>query len=69
MSGSLGDDYPKQQARLRVLRAVAADLPIQSAWFYIAQLDSLLQRAEAAAISGDIVQMIAVYNEMKEFES
>ncbi len=45
MSGSLGDDYPKQQARLREARAVAADLPIQSAWFYIAQIDSLLKRA------------------------
>ena len=69
MSESIGEDYPKQQARLRKLRAEAATLPIQSAWFYLRQLDDLMSRAEKVAISGDVVQMIGIHQEMKEFES
>lgn len=66
---SVGEDYPKQQARLRKLRVEAAKLPVHSVFFYLMELDSLLHRAEAAAISGDIVEVLRAYNEMREFES
>lgn len=69
MTTSLGDEYPKQQARLRNLRAEVVKLPIQSAFFYLSELDRLLSRADVAAISGDLVQIVEVYKEMTEFNA
>jgi len=66
---SVGEDYPKQQARLRKLREDVARLPVHSVFFYLMALDSALHNAEEAAISGDIVEMLRAYNEMREFES
>lgn len=64
---TLGDDYPRQQARMRILRDQGLALgPV--GFFYAAQADDILRRADEAAISGDLTAMIGVYQEMKEFK-
>ncbi len=35
--------------------------------FYVMMAEDLLRRADKAAIEGDIVQILQVYQEMKEF--
>jgi len=69
MTTSLGDEYPKQQARLRELRAEVVKMPVNSMFLYLSELDSVLNRADVAAISGDVVQMLGVYKEMTEFNA
>lgn len=66
-SSSVGDDYPRQQERIR--EAVQAGREIGPAGaFYVMVGEDLLRRADQAAISGDIVQMLSVYQEMREFK-
>jgi hypothetical protein len=62
---TLGEDYINQQARVRELRQHGIEIGPAGA-FYVAVCDDLLRRADAAAISGDLVDMICVYKEMKE---
>ena len=64
---TLGDDYPNQQARIRVCLQNGREIGPAGA-FYCAVAEDLLRRADKAAIEGDLPAMIAVYNEMKEFK-
>ena len=62
---SVGDDYPKQQARLR--KAIAAYESIGPAGaFAVTWMRDLQERADKAAISGDIVEIVRCYKEMCE---
>lgn len=63
---TVGDDFPVQQARIRKCRDAGIKIGPSGA-FYVAAADDLLRRADEVAISGDIVQILRVYNEMKEF--
>jgi len=68
MSETLGEAYPKEQARIRECLRRGRDIGPAGA-FYCAMADALLQRADRAAVSGDLVAMIQVYQEMCEFKS
>lgn len=65
---TLGEDYPKQQERCRKILGYAQELQPQEGFFLIAVLKDLLKRADQAAISGDVVEMIRVYQEMKDVQ-
>lgn len=63
---TVGDDFPKQQARMR--ECLQAGLDIGPAGrFYVAVCREILARADEAAISGDINLILRSYTEMKEF--
>jgi hypothetical protein len=64
---SVGEDFPKQQARVRAL------LPIYDAigpagQFGKVMLEATLKQAEEAAISGDIVAILQAYEALKGCE-
>ena len=62
---TLGDEYPKQQARLRnIMRALAEIGP--SGHFLIAIIEDIMRRADKAVIDQDVVGMVAVFKEMQE---
>ena len=63
---TLGEDYPKEQERLRELIQVYAQIP--SGAFGKMMIEHALKKADEAAISGDLPRMIAAYKAMKECE-
>lgn len=65
---SLGVEFPVQQARLRDLISAYEDLrgtPGVNVEFAIAAIRDVQRRADEAAMSGDVVQMIRLYEEMQ----
>lgn len=67
MTNTVGDDFPRQQGRVRGIRDAAKSIgPAGS--FLVAVCDDVLRRAEAAAMSGDIVTILRVYQEMREMQ-
>jgi len=65
---TLGDDFPKQQARVRECQRRGRELGTAGA-LYVALCEEALQHAEEAAISGDIVRILRAYQELKEIKS
>jgi hypothetical protein len=64
---TVGDDFPRQQERLRT--CLEQGLAVGTAGrFYVAVCKEILKRADEAAISGDVVLVLRSYNEMKEFQ-
>jgi hypothetical protein len=64
---SLGELYPKEQKRLIELIEVYKSIgPAGS--FGLVAIKSVLDRANKASISGDVVEMIRSYEEMKGCE-
>lgn len=62
---TLGDAFPKQQARLRrILTTYQAIGPAGACG--AAMIEQLLQQADNAAIEGDLVAMIRLYPQMCE---
>ena len=66
MSETVGDDFPRQQERLRQCLQNGIDIGA-SGFFYVALCRDLLQRADKAAISGDVVEILRVYQAMRDF--
>lgn len=64
---SLGEEYPKQQARMRTLLKHGRDVG-PAGIFYCAMIEDLLQRADRAAMEQDVWKMAGVYQEMKDFK-
>lgn len=65
---TLGDDFPKEQARVREILGYYKELgPV--GMFGAAMIEDVLRRADQAAIAGDVVAMIRVYQQMKEIEA
>jgi len=62
---SLGEEYPKEQARCRELLQVYRDIG-PAGTFGAFMIKNTLQEADAAAMSGDVVRMIAAFKRMKE---
>jgi hypothetical protein len=62
---SLGDEYPREQKRLRQLLTQYKEIGPAGQFGYI-MISDVLDRANTAAISGDVVEMVRVFNEMKE---
>lgn len=67
MAISVGEDFPNQQRRVRVIQQHAREIGPPGA-FLVLMCEQALQRAEQAAISGDPVAIVASYKELSEFE-
>lgn len=66
---SLGTEYPQEQERCRNLLLEyfkLRDTPGVNVNFAIGTLTDLLRRADVAAMTGDVVEMIRIYRELKE---
>lgn len=65
---SLGEELPKEQARVRELIKEYRDPILNGAGNLAAMMmEQALQRADRATISGDVVAMIQCYEELKGF--
>jgi hypothetical protein len=64
---SVGQDFPIEQARCRELLEVYRNLGPVGA-FGAAMIEQVLRKADEAASSGDVVQMIIAYQAMKDCE-
>jgi len=62
---SLGDEYPIEQARVRELLGQYKFIG-PAGTFGATMIEQTLQRADTAALSGDVVAMIRSYQEMKD---
>jgi hypothetical protein len=62
---TLGEEYPKEQQRLRQLLEEYASLGNVGRFGHM-MISDVLRRADAAAISGDTVAMIGIFKEMQE---
>lgn len=65
MTESLGEAYPKEQARCREALRIYQEIGAPGR-FASLMLEDLLRRADRAAIEGDTVAMLRIYAEMKE---
>ena len=61
---TLGEEFPKEQARVRDVLKQYESLGVAGA-LGAALIRQTLAEADQAAISGDLVRMIAVYEELK----
>lgn len=61
---TLADAFPREQQRVRELLTVYEGIP--TGGFGAAMLRQTLDRAERAAISGDITQILTSYQELKD---
>ena len=64
---TVGEDFPRQQARVRELLIEYKKIGVAGA-FGAAMIEQALQRADSAAISGDVVAIVASYQELKVLE-
>lgn len=62
---SLGEEFPKEQARCRQLLGWYREIGPNGA-FGAACIEDMLRRADRAVMDGDIVTMIQVFQEMRE---
>lgn len=61
---SVGEDFPRQQARCREVLALYKDLGSPGA-FGALVIEDVLRRADVAMASDDIIQILRVYEEMR----
>lgn len=61
---TLGDDFPRQQARAREYLGYYRDIGPAGA-FGALHIEDVLRRADKAAIEGDTIAMIRIYQELK----
>jgi hypothetical protein len=67
---SLGEDLPKEQARVRELIAQYRDPILKGSGFYAAaMMEEALRYADYAVVSGDVVVMIRAYEMLKGFSN
>ena len=64
---SVGEAFPLEQARVRELVKAYEDLGAVGA-FGAAMIKDVLARADKAALSGDVVQILQAYEELKGCE-
>lgn len=62
---SLGEEFPKQQARMRVLLGYGKEIG-RAGVFYCAVIEDILKRADKAAMEQDLPAMIALFKEMED---
>jgi len=65
---TLGEAYPREQERLRDLLVIYASIG-PAGTFASILIKDCLARADQAAMEGDTIAMIRVYEEMKEFSA
>lgn len=61
---SLGEQYPVEQARVRKLLGSYREIG-PAGTFGASMLEQVLQRADQAAMSGNVIAMLRSYEEMK----
>lgn len=69
---SLGEEYPKEQARCRDILEMyisAGNTSGCNTAFAVNSIRHLLERADKAVIQNDLVKMIKCFQEMKECET
>jgi len=64
---SVGEDFPLQQARVREIQKHARDIG-PAGGFLVATCEQALRRSERAAISGDLAEILASYEELRGFQ-
>lgn len=64
---SVGEDFPKQQARARELLRQYRDIG-PAGTFGALMIEQALRRADAAAMSGDVVAIVRSYEELRDLE-
>lgn len=64
---TLADALPKEQARVRELLGIYKAIG-PAGMFGAAFIEQSLAKADAAVMSGDVVAMIAAYEELKEYK-
>lgn len=64
---SVGDDFPREQARCRELLKTYHDLG-RAGVFGAAMIEAVLARADKAVIGGDLAEILISYREMRECE-
>ena len=67
MATSVGEDFPKQQERVRRLQQFGREIGPAGA-FYVAVCEHALKQAETAAMSGDPVAILMAYKALAEIE-
>lgn len=67
MTLTLGDDYPREQARVRTILGYYKEIGVAGR-FGAAIIEATLKEADEAAISGDVVRMLKAYAAMKAIE-
>lgn len=65
---TLGDEFPKEQARVREVLGYYKEIG-PAGMFGAAMIEDVLRRADVAAMSGDVIGMIRVFQEMKAIEA
>ena len=65
---SLGEELPKEQARVRELIGLYREIG-PAGTLAIHLMESTLQRADQAVMSGDVIAMIQCYEDLKGFTS
>ena len=63
---TVGEEFPKEQARVRELLGIYKSIP--TGQFGALMIEQVLQRAEKAAISGDLIEILKSYKELKDCE-
>ena len=67
---TLGEELPKEQARVRGLILQYRDPILNGAGNFAAlMMEQSLRRADEAIMSGDIGLMIAAYQDLKEYDN
>ena len=66
MNAPLGEAYPKEQARLRVILGHYKEIGLAGC-IGVMLIESSLQAADEAAISGDVAAMIAAFEDMQTY--
>lgn len=64
---TVGDDFPKEQARVREALAVYRSIGPEAA-FAIALIEATLRQADEAMASGDLVRILQAYQAMKDIQ-
>lgn len=65
MSATLGDEYPKEQARCRELLGLYKEIG-PAGQFGALMIEDMLRRADEAVVQGDVIAMLRVFQEMQE---
>ena len=65
---SLGEQYPKEQARCRRLHGIYTGLPHNAGAFAALMIGNALNEAENAAMSGDVTRMLRAFKAMQACE-
>jgi hypothetical protein len=65
---SLGDELPKEMARVREVKRVYESLAGGSGLLAAGLMEASLQAADKAVISGDVVAMIQCYQDLQGWQ-